>query len=311
MPGGIADRILAALREANGPDAPVTPEALAPIDHFHGRGVLATGELVALLKPHPGERLLDIGSGIGGPARWIAAKCGVHVTGVDLTPEFCEAARALNAACGMTDRVTILEGSALDLPVPDAAFDRAYSQNVIMNIADKPRFYREAFRALRPGGMLALSNICAGEAGEPYFPVPWATTRTPVFWRRVGQTRADLEAAGFEIVSFEDTTETQKEAALREVARLQRRRIAPPQPASDHGRAAARDADQFGAQPRRRPPPARSRCWRESRPGRRAGELPPLISPNSPAILHALGAALRLPEYGFPVQLLRSILAAD
>src|SRR3954462_15781479 len=91
--GGIADRILAALREANGPEAPVTPEALAPIDHFHGRGVLATGELVALLKPQPGEHLLDIGSGIGGPARWIAAKSGVRVTGVDLTPEFCAAAR--------------------------------------------------------------------------------------------------------------------------------------------------------------------------------------------------------------------------
>src|SRR3954469_17500027 len=163
--GGIADRILAALREAGGPDAPITPEALAPIDHFHGRGVLATGELVARLKPEPGERLLDIGSGIGGPARWIAAKCGVHVTGVDLTPEFCAAARALTAFCGMPDRVTIVEGSALDLPVPDAAFDRAYSQNVVMNIADKPRFYREAFRALHPGGLLALSNVGAGEAG--------------------------------------------------------------------------------------------------------------------------------------------------
>ncbi|MGD9617993.1 MAG: class I SAM-dependent methyltransferase [Alphaproteobacteria bacterium] len=179
--GGIADRILGALREVNGPDAPITPEALAPIDHFHGRGLPATKELVALLKPRSGERLLDIGSGIGGPARWIAATCGAHVTGVDLTPEFCAAALVLNKTCGMTDRVTIREGSALDLPVPDSAFDRAYSQNVIMNIADKLRFYREAFRALRPGGLLALSNVCAGDAGEPHFPVPWATTRDTGF----------------------------------------------------------------------------------------------------------------------------------
>jgi sarcosine/dimethylglycine N-methyltransferase len=218
---GIAERILAALRETNGPDAPITPEALAPIDHFHGRGVLATEKLVTLLQPLPGERLLDIGSGIGGPARWIAAKCGVHVTGVDLTPEFCEAARALNAACGMTDRVAILEGSALDLPVPDVAFDRAYSQNVVMNIADKPRFYREAFRALRPGGMLALSNVCAGEAGEPYFPVQWATARDTSFLATVEQTRTDLAEAGFEIVSFEDTTDAHKAAAMRELARLE------------------------------------------------------------------------------------------
>jgi sarcosine/dimethylglycine N-methyltransferase len=218
---GIADRILAALREANGPDAPVTPEALAPIDHFHGRGVLATAELVALLKPEPGERLLDIGSGVGGPARWIAAKCRCHVTGVDLTPDFCAVARALNEVCGMTDRVTILEGSALDLPVPNAAFDRAYSQNVVMNIADKPRFYREAFRALLPGGLLALSNTCTGGAGEPYFPVPWATTRDTSFLATVEQTRADLAASGFEIVSFVDTTETHKAAALRELQRLE------------------------------------------------------------------------------------------
>src|SRR5262249_4844407 len=93
---GIAERRLAALRAANGADAPVTPEALAPVDHFHGRGVLATGELMALLGPQPGEHILDIGCGIGGPARWIAGKAGCRVTGVDLTPEFCEAARALN-----------------------------------------------------------------------------------------------------------------------------------------------------------------------------------------------------------------------
>ncbi|HEV2335838.1 MAG TPA: class I SAM-dependent methyltransferase [Stellaceae bacterium] len=201
---GIAERVMAGLRAANGPDAPVTPEALAPFDHFHGRGVAATAELVALLRPQRGERIIDIGSGIGGPARWIAAQCGVHVTGVDLTAEFCAAAEALTAACGMTDRVTIMQGSALDLPLPDAAFDRAYSQNAVMNIADKLQFCREAFRVLRPGGVFGLACACAVPGGGGiHFPVPWATTAAESFLATEDEMRAALIAAGFAIVSFE------------------------------------------------------------------------------------------------------------
>jgi SAM-dependent methyltransferase len=217
---GIAERVLAALREAKGPDAPVTPEALAPFDQFHGRGVAATVELVALLKPGPEERVLDIGSGIGGPARWIAAKSGCHVTAVDLTPEFCAAAEALNQATGLAQRVSILRGSALELPVPDGAFDAAYSQNVVMNIADKSRFYREAFRALRSGGRLALSNLCAGANGHPYYPVPWATIAETSFLATPDEMRADLTAVGFEIAHFEDTT-----AATVEMQRRARQRV--------------------------------------------------------------------------------------
>ena len=87
-------------------------------------------------------------------------------------------------------------------------------------LPDKPRFYREAFRVLRPGGALALSNTCAGEAGEPYFPVPWAATRETSFLASIEQTRADLAEAGFEIVSFADTTGAQKAAVARELQRL-------------------------------------------------------------------------------------------
>ena len=128
----MAARIIAALRAHAGADVAITPETLAPVDHLHGRGELATQELTALLEPRPGEAILDIGSGLGGPARWIATKFGCAVTGVDLTAEHCDAAGELNAICGVSDRVRILEGSALALPVPDASFDRAYSHNVVM-----------------------------------------------------------------------------------------------------------------------------------------------------------------------------------
>jgi sarcosine/dimethylglycine N-methyltransferase len=201
---GITARILAALRAVNGPDVPITPDTLAPIDHFHGKGVVATEELAAALQPKAGDHLLDIGCGIGGPARWIAAKYGCHVTGVDLTQEFCEAARELNTLTGLAGQVRILHGSALALPAQDGSFDRAYSQAVLMNISDKRGVFREAFRVLRPGGALALFLAGTGSAGEPYYPLPWARTTAISFLAAPDEVERDLNAAGFEIVYVRD-----------------------------------------------------------------------------------------------------------
>jgi ubiquinone/menaquinone biosynthesis C-methylase UbiE len=203
----IAARIIAAVREHGGADVAITPDTLAPVDHLHGRGVLATAELVALLEPRAGEAVLDIGCGLGGPARWIAARHGCSVTGVDLTTEHCDAARELNAASGMADRVRILETSALALPLPDASFDRAYSHNVVMNIADKAAVYREAFRVLKPGGRLVLLHVNAGpNAPVEFYPVGWASVPENSFLATHEETRRDLEAAGFEIVAFREGT---------------------------------------------------------------------------------------------------------
>jgi len=186
---GVVARVLAALRNVNGPEVPISPDTLAPIDHFHGKGAIATEELAAMLQPEASDHILDIGGGIGGPARWIASKYGCRITGVDLTPGFCEAARELNNLTGLAGRVNILHGSALAIPVPDASFDRAYSQAVLMNISDKLAFLREAFRVLRPGGLLALSFVGSGPAGNPTIRCHGPRRQPRVFsslWMRFG-----------------------------------------------------------------------------------------------------------------------------
>ena len=189
---GIVDRIMGAI----GSDVEVTPDILAPMDHFHGRGLAATKDVVALLDPKPGEHLLDLGCGIGGPARWIAFHYQCRVTGIDLTEDYCAAAEALTAKTDQAEQVRVFHGSALEAPFDDGTFDRAYSQNVVMNIADKLAFYREAFRVLKPGGMLALSDIGEGPNGPPYYPTPWANTSATSFLTSLEDTRADLAELG-------------------------------------------------------------------------------------------------------------------
>ena len=137
--------------------------------------------------PRPADHILDIGSGIGGPARHFAARFGCRVSGIDLTPEFCEVARHLSRLLGLAQKTEFHVGDALAMPFADASFDGAYSMNVSMNIADKAAFYREIRRVLKPGAWLLLSEIARGSGAEMDFPTPWASSaarQLPVHARR-------------------------------------------------------------------------------------------------------------------------------
>ncbi len=197
---------MAALEKAGVDTASPSVGDLEPMDHLHGGGAEATRGLLARLSPRSGWHILDIGSGIGGPARLMASEYGCRVTGIDLTQEFCDVAVMLTEKTGLDDRVSFKRANALDLPFDDASFDGAYSQNVSMNISDKAAFYGEAFRVLKPGGLFAAAEIAEGPEGPPFFPVPWALTPENSHLSKLDEISDLLAAAGFRDIEIIDRT---------------------------------------------------------------------------------------------------------
>ena len=206
---GLVERLKAALAAFGPEDRRLNPEQLAPIDQFHTRGLAATAELAALAGITGDLSVLDVGSGVGGPARFLAGAYGCRVTGVDLSEPFVEAARYLTERTGQGRLVSFETASALDLPFPDGGFDVVLLQHVAMNISDRAGLYREIRRALRLGGRFATFDVVMA-GGEPHYPVPWARTPATSFLLTPDATRAAIEAAGFRTLEWQDGTEAAK-----------------------------------------------------------------------------------------------------
>jgi len=199
--GRLEDSILQALQVAGKDVANLTHDDLAALDEFHEGGREATQELAAQMELRPGLRLLDVGSGIGGPARYFAAEHGCRVTGVDLTEEFVFVSRSLTHRTKLDHAVEFLNGSALALPFGTATFDRAYTIHVGMNIADKPGLFREVRRVLKPKGLFVIFDLMRTAQGAIRYPVPWALTEETSFVTHVNEYRDMLTAAGFHVTS--------------------------------------------------------------------------------------------------------------
>jgi SAM-dependent methyltransferase len=214
----LADAILAALKGAGKDLDHLTPDDLAPIDEFHGGQRPATVRLAELVGFTGTERVLDVGSGLGGPSRYLAWRYGCQVSGVDLTAEFVRVAEMLTRMTGLVGRVDYRQGNALDLPFEDTSFDIVWSQNAAMNIADRDRLYREMRRVLKPAGKLALQEVALGPQGPPHYPVQWAREPSISFLLSQEAAREKLEAAGFRVIVWQDTTEPALASARRRVA---------------------------------------------------------------------------------------------
>lgn len=205
--GDLAARIADGLRKAGKDLGALATADLAGVDEFHIRGRKATLELGQALGLDASAHLLDIGSGLGGPARTLAEAHGCRVTGIDLTPSFCEAAETLSVWVGLGDRVAFRQGDATALPFGDGKFDAAMTIHAAMNIAAKDRMYAEARRVLKPGGRFAAYDVLQGEGGEVLFPVPWAREPSISHLATPEAMESLLAGAGLRILSVTDATE--------------------------------------------------------------------------------------------------------
>lgn len=198
--GSLEETILNALAAAGKDVNHLTPKDLAPVDEFHIGGRQATMAFAQQFGLRPGMRLLDVGCGLGGAARYFAHEHGCQVTGIDLSGEYVGVANALAARVGLGERVSCQAGSALALPFAPGSFDGAYMFHVGMNIENKSMLFTEVRRVLAPSGLFGIYDVMRLAAGDLSYPVPWASGPESSFIADAASYRHLLVAAGFEVL---------------------------------------------------------------------------------------------------------------
>ena len=205
--GGLAEKIAESLRSAGKDLNELKAADLATVDEFHIRGRKATLELAEQMKLSEDSCVLDIGSGLGGPARTLAEEYGCHVTGLDLTQAFCDVAGVMSDWVNLGERTEFQQGDATNLPFADNQFDAAMTIHVAMNIPAKDKVYEQARRVVKPGGIFAVYDVLQGEGGDVLFPVPWARDPSISHLATPDEMKVLLSDAGFKILDVHDSTD--------------------------------------------------------------------------------------------------------
>jgi ubiquinone/menaquinone biosynthesis C-methylase UbiE len=225
--GGIEALILDAFKASGRDPQTLTLDDLAAVDEFHMGGRAVTAELAEALQLRPDHRLLDIGSGLGGPARSFARQSGCRVTGVDLTPDYVDAAIRLTRRVGLAGQVDFRVASAVDLPFEPASFDAASLIHVGMNVADKEKLCAETARVLKPGGRFALYDVMRVGAGDIAYPTAWAAGPTTSFVAAPEVYQEALTRAGFAVTAERDLRGLALDVFLRFQTRVAERGLPP------------------------------------------------------------------------------------
>jgi SAM-dependent methyltransferase len=206
-PIGLVAKLRHVLDGAKKAGVPITRESLAPLDQFHARGSELTLELAERAGVNGKMKILDVGSGLGGPSRQLANKYGATVVGVDLTKEFVDTATYLAGLLGMEGQVSYQRGDATSLPFPDGTFDLAWTQNVSQNIPEKSKLFAELFRVVKRGGLVAGYDLYSYSGGpRPTFPSFWGRDSAVSFVITPQEAKQFIRATGFkEEFWFDDT----------------------------------------------------------------------------------------------------------
>jgi sarcosine/dimethylglycine N-methyltransferase len=195
--------LIATIEQLAGTDlAALTQDQRDRFDQFHIGGSDAVDRLLPGLQLAPGMTVLDIGSGLGGPARQIARSGGCTVLGVDIAAAYVDTAEALTRTAGLDNQVSFRCVDIASLDHFD--FDAAYTIHVQMNVAAKTTFFTEIARRLRPGARLATFEVCRSGDALPNPPLPWSLDGSDSFLATADELRDIITASGFEMLEWVD-----------------------------------------------------------------------------------------------------------